>query len=291
MRVTRILGCFFLAGVTIGFLACTEQIAEQQQDKTVNFIVTSDCLQTKASATAFTFGDAIGIYAVKRKTADAPAVPVISGNYAHNVKWINTERGWRPASVKDVIVYPEDGTKLDFYAYYPYCDYQGEEEWKNDPGSFWFEVQEDQNEGNNFTLSDFMVARNQDGNTQGAVLLKFEHKLSLLEMELEAEGGIDLQNLSEVYVSDRISCFYMNFYRDEMELVEDKELIKPLYMKQTEEQALAGKGVYQVLLPAQTIAQGKTLFNYIVEDIKYVYKSDELSFLPGTKTRFKIKLQ
>lgn len=291
MKATKILWRFFLAGITIGIYSCTEKIADPQQEKTVNFIVTSDYMPTKASATAFILGDAIGVYAVKRKTGDVPAIPAASSNYAQNVKWVNTEKGWRPASIKDMIVYPEDGSKLDFYAYYPYCDYQGEEEWRNDPGNFWFEVQEDQNEGNNFTLSDFMVARNQDGNTQGSVILKFKHKLTLLEMELEANDGIDLQNLSKVYVSDMVSCFHMNFYTDKMELQEDEELIKPLYMKEVEEQVQDGKRVYQVLLPAQAITQGKTLFNYVVGEIKYVYKSDELSFLPGTKTRFKIKLQ
>lgn len=289
MKVTKILWCLFLTGISIGTYSCSEKMVDQQQEKAVNFIVTSDRMQTKASATAFAIGDAIGIYAVKRKTEDTPANPTASGNYAHNVKWVNTENGWRPADVKDVIVYPEDGTRLDFYAYYPYCDYKGDDEGNNDPRNFWFELQGDQNEGDNFTFSDFMAASNQNGNTQGEVELKFEHKLSLLEMELEAENGIDLQDLSEVYVSDVISCFYMNFYTNEMELWEDEDRIKPLYMKQIQD--IDGKLVFQVLLPSQTIAQGKTLFNYVVGDIKYVYKSDELELLPGTKTRFKIKLQ
>ena len=130
---------------------------------------------TRGGKDDFVVGDSIGIYAVKRTAPETAAVPGVTGNQAHNAKWVKTEEGWAPATPTDKVVWSQDGEPLDFYAYWPYVREASR------PDSMIFEV-------NTMPNADVLRAANVRGLTDGEVELAFEHAFSLVEVEILGEG-------------------------------------------------------------------------------------------------------
>ena len=121
IKVYQYFAWFCLGLCTACYSGMPEDEGEVGQGKEVTFRITRfDEIFSRATATNFEVGDSIGIYAVKHDVAGGNSFPALSGNQAHNAKWVKTDEGWQPASLKDKIVYPQDGAELDFYAYYPY---------------------------------------------------------------------------------------------------------------------------------------------------------------------------
>ncbi len=169
----------FIAALLFG--ACSREESEPCPDsaglKEVNFRIYS-ALSTRAGKDNFETGDSIGIYAVKRTVPGSVAIPGVSGNQAHNAKWVKTEKGWKPAGPMDKVVWAQDGEPRDFYAYWPYSGKASR------PDSMVFAV-------NDMPEADVLRAANVQGLTDGEVELAFEHALSLVEVEILG-GHIDL---------------------------------------------------------------------------------------------------
>ncbi|MGC3978603.1 MAG: fimbrillin family protein [Paludibacteraceae bacterium] len=109
--------------------------------------------------TVFEDGDEIGVFALKEGTTDV---------VAQNVRLVRINGNWVSATDADKIYYPLDGSKLDFYAYYPYL---GDHNTTMDNLSF--EVKADQSTATNYSKSDLLTAITiGQSNNLGSYLLK-----------------------------------------------------------------------------------------------------------------------
>ena len=121
-------------------------------------------------------GDTIGVYVAEHGTGAGA-----SGNYIDSVKLSYSGGVW---TASKQLFWPEDGGKLDFYAYYPYT---GDSVF--DPVALDLTVEADQS-GDGFRASYLMTAKNDGesaGLTEGAtVTLAFEHALAMVQLTLDA---------------------------------------------------------------------------------------------------------
>ncbi len=236
-------------------------------------------LMTKAAEMGFRTGDSIGIYAVRRTDPGQVALPGQSGNQAHNAKWIKTAEGWLPASLADKIVYPQDGAKLDFYAYYPYSR-NGQ-----DPENFLFTVKLDQAQEKNRSVSDFMVACNKEGINEGEVSLVFAHALAMVEVEVKE---IAPESVLEVQLSGIQTGAYLDFGTDQFTPVTTTETID-MFRVETAEGATTY--TYRAYVPAQSVPAQTALFNCVLNGKVYIYKSEGVTLTRGNRTRFELSLK
>lgn len=117
--------------------------------------------------TVFEDGDEIGVFTMKEGTADV---------VAQNVKLVRISGNWRAATDADKIYYPLDGSKLDFYAYYPY---QGDSNTTRD--GLAFEVQANQSTATNYSKSDLLTATAVSQNNS-LVTLSFTHLMAMIQV-------------------------------------------------------------------------------------------------------------
>ena len=126
---------------------------------------------TRATATAFESGDAMGVY-VSQYDGEVAAPLQVSGNYANNVKSTFDGSKW----VNSPAIYWADG-KFDVFAYYPYDNPASVDEYK-------FSVALDQSTAetadalSGYEASDFLWAKATGISKMDAVPLTFKHRMS-----------------------------------------------------------------------------------------------------------------
>ena len=266
-----------LAIWSVLFAACeqSEYTQSEENQKEVRFLIH----QSQTSRTGkerFNVGDSIGIFAVKRASADQIATPGTSGNQAHNAKWVKTEEGWRPASPIDKIVWPQDGAPIDFYAYYPYS-----REAVN-PDAIVLSVNTSQEAASAFETSDALRAANTQGLTEGDVELWFEHLFALIDVNLKSETfAIDsLMQVSALGVCTKVQ---LNLGTGEQTSVETGNVT--LYGASTD-----GK-VWYGILPTQEIAAEHKFLQCEQNSEVYVYRTSGVSLTSGSRQKFEINLK
>ena len=132
---------------------------------------------TRATATAFESGDAMGVY-VSQYDGEVAAPLQVSGNYANNVKSTFDGTKW----VNSPAIYWADG-KFDVFAYYPYDKPASVDEYK-------FSVALDQSTEETtealggYEASDFLWAKAAGVSRMDAVPLTFKHRMSKLVVNL-----------------------------------------------------------------------------------------------------------
>lgn len=250
---------------------------EEGQTREVSFAVSqSDDLFARSVSSGFEVGDSIGIYAVKRDVSGEIGIPGKTGNQAHNAKWIKTLEGWTPASLKDKIVYPQDGAELDFYAYYPYNRNA------TAPDEISMAVQTEQGTEENLKKSDWMRASNTEGISEGEVELKFQHVLSCAEVQVQT-GGVAPDAGLEVHVTGvNTVCTYnlgAGTFLGESE-------VGTIVMQRLDAPGESGSLTFKALLPAQAIAAETPLFRCLQNGKIYIYRSEGIEFTEGNRTRF-----
>ena len=251
---------------------------EPGQAKEVCFRVSrSDDLFARATAIGFEVGDSIGIYAVKRDVSGEVKLPASSGNQAHNAKWIKTIEGWRPASLKDKVVYPQDGAKLDFYAYYPY------NRDAVNPEAIPVTVKTDQSTMTSQKISDWMAARNTEGVNEGEVDLVFRHELACMEVEVQAGNRIAPTVGLKVQVTGIVPEYTYNFGTDVFTGSTGSGTID---MRRLEDSEDIDSFTFRAFLPAQTVAAGTHLFRCLQDGKIYMYQGEEVVLTRGNRTRF-----
>lgn len=113
---------------------------------------------------AWTEGDAVGVYAY-----DAESDELVFRNKKLTFdggSWSGDKLCWEKESLK-------------FYAYYPF------DENNTDPTAISVNVKEDQSGENDYRLSDFLVARNEEGVKTGKeVELEFRHEFAMIQVEV-----------------------------------------------------------------------------------------------------------
>ena len=151
---------------------------------------------TRATASAFEAGDAMGVY-VSQYDGEVAAPLQVSGNYANNVKSTFDGSKW----VNSSAIYWADG-KFDVFAYYPYDKPASVDEYK-------FSVALDQSTPettdalSGYEASDFLWAKATGISKMDAVPLTFKHGLSKVVINLvkgeDYEGDIPAEAVVRIH--------------------------------------------------------------------------------------------
>ena len=151
---------------------------------------------TRATATAFESGDAMGVY-VSQYDGEVAAPLQVSGNYANNVKSTFDGSKW----VNSSAIYWADG-KFDVFAYYPYDKPASVDEYK-------FTVALDQSTPetadalSGYEASDFLWAKATGISKMDAVPLTFKHRMSKVVINLvkgeDYEGDIPAEAVVRIH--------------------------------------------------------------------------------------------
>lgn len=222
---------FLYCLLATSFVACnqSEEIDEMQAAREVTFKVSKSAL-SRAGKETFKEGDAIGIYAVERSADATVATPVTNGR-ANNAKWIKEGDTWKPATAADRITWSQKGTKMDFYAYYPY------NENVTDPAAIALDLG---NQSSNIESADVLRAANTNGLATGEVTLSFDHILAMVNINAQEFTADD----DVVKISGVKTAATLNLGTGEIALSES-DVTGVLTL------ASMGNGVFQGLLPAQ----------------------------------------
>ncbi|MFR3331571.1 MAG: fimbrillin family protein [Odoribacter splanchnicus] len=255
--------------------ACEQAVEFVDIPAEVDFRI-CESLPTRSGKLDFAIGDSIGIYAVKRVDANVPALPGVTSNQAHNVKWIKTVDGWRPASPMDKVVWTQDGSPLDFYAYYPY-----QREAVN-PEEIILSVQKNQIDEQSFLQSDFLRAVNAQGMTEGEVELRFSHALTMLEVKLASEQ-VAITSDATLVASEVCTKVALNLGSGIQTSLETGRV--QFFCVNPEDH------VYHVILPSQEFADGNAVLQIDVSGIIYVYALKNLMLQSGSRQKFEINLK
>ena len=201
-------------------------------------------------------GDEIGVFAVIHGKPLAT-----SDNFIHNVKL--TYSSANGGAWTSPAYWPQDGTVLDFYAYYPY------DANATDPTAITFKVKIDQSERadhkSNYNLSDLLTAKDDNyGSGYGkgqTVSLQFSHALAMVQVTLDnTTGAIDHNQDVTVMLRGVKTGAALNLGASGdplTTLMADNNDVETITMCRI---ADAAGYVYRALVPAQTMVKGATLF-------------------------------
>lgn len=152
-------------------------------------------LQTRATNTGFELNDSIGLYLTKWQDNSTFSVLSETGNYTDNALFrLNAlPDSW---TADQMLYYPADGSKLDFYAYYPY------REPAFGTGTILnLSVASNQSAYRDYTHSDFMMAKTQGvKRSTGKVHLDFYHRLAQIVFVLKPGTGFTANDLMNAKV-------------------------------------------------------------------------------------------
>ena len=180
--------------------------------------------------TTFDNGDQVGLFAVAHATGETADLSS-AGNYADNYKLTYIGGQW---TIDKDVAFPQDGTALDFYAYYPYVE-------NVDPTAIKYDASS--------SMYDLLMAKTADvDNSTETVTLTFYHQLGLLDAEIIAGSGNNLT--VEGFCPS--ATFNLGGYGtdDVMELGTD---VKSVKMNFTDTKR------YRAYIPEQTVSEGASI--------------------------------
>lgn len=252
--------------------------------------------QTRATTasdftSAWEDGDEIGVFAVASGTALSATA---SGNYIHNAKLTYNGSSWTQA---EPLYWPrtaENITALDFYAYYPYNASVA------DPTAIAFSVKADQggttSGKSNYDLSDLLTAKSTCNAKGSAVQLTFSHALAMVQVAIPGGkgwgGGIEglTVTLRGVQTESTLDLSAVNGTTPGSGISvpatgNDATGITMYRMAEPTD----GNFLYRALVPAQTVAQGRSLFFFDTGD-RQVFTdgalASDLTMTAGTAEKF-----
>lgn len=156
----------------------------------------STTLTSRATETAFEYGDKIGLYVVNR-AANGAAMPLLStGNQVDNQAF--TYNGTWTSSTPTY--WKDEQTHADFYLYYPYTPTITHVE------AMPFAVKEDQSKTENYKASDLLLGQTLDvAPTTQNVMINAKHAMSQMVIKLEPGKGFTGDELAETVTSVSIN--------------------------------------------------------------------------------------
>lgn len=260
---------FALAGA-LAMTACSNEMEQQLAEgsgnggQEVKFTVGIENLSRTAIAegegvlkTTFVNEDAIGIFAYK----EGDTAPVYT-----NVKYTYNGLAWTSEQA-----ITSDGTKLSYYAYYPYVDDV------TDPSQLNITVSADQTGG--FSKDDVLTAQNTTAEADApSVTLTFKHAFAMVQVGIksgltdDAEATVTLESIQPTAL--------VNAKEATAVVSGDVTSIK---MQKT---SAADKWEYRAIVPAQEIASGSKLLTIVAGGKTYAvtYSSTEgqaVSYVAG----------
>lgn len=186
----------YVAGVLFvslcGLTACVNHIpgeddngADKGSDRVeVTFLAEIEPAATRMTGDAFEQGDRVGLFAV------TPTGSLAGKRYADNLMMEYQSDG--SLTLRQSLYYPEDGTTLDFFCYFPYQ----QEGMPAGTSQLPVKVQTNQSDDEAFENSDFLVATATGVSADsGPVLLHFGHRMAKIEVVLVPSGKMTAEEL------------------------------------------------------------------------------------------------
>lgn len=260
---------FALAGA-LAMTACSNEMEQQLAEgsgnsgQEVKFTVGIENLSRTAIAegegvlkTTFVNEDAIGIFAYKEGETE-PAYT--------NVKYTYNGSAWTSEQA-----ITSDGTKLSYYAYYPYMD------GVTDPSQLNITVNADQTSG--FSKDDVLTAQNTTAEAGSKnVTLSFKHAFAMVQVGIKSDLTTDAE--ATVTLESIQPTALVNAKEATAVVSGDVTSIK---MQKT---SAADKWEYRAIVPAQEIASGSKLLTIVAGGKTYAvtYSSTEgqsVSYVAG----------
>lgn len=251
---------FALAGA-LAMTACSNEMEQQLAEgsgnggQEVKFTVGIENLSRTAIAegegvlkTTFVNEDAIGIFAYK----EGDTAPVYT-----NVKYTYNGSAW--TSEKAIT---SDGTKLSYYAYYPYMD------GVTDPSQLNITVSTDQASG--FSKDDVLTAQNTTAETGAEnVTLSFKHAFAMVQVGIKS--GLTDDAEATVTLESILPTAVVNAKAGTVGTASGEKT--SIQMQKTS----ADKWEYRAIVPAQDIASGSKLLTIVAGGKTYAvtYSSTE----------------
>ena len=142
------------------------------------------CNPTRVIDNKFQEKDAIGLYVLTQPST------INQKRYIDNMRFTCSQTsGFEP---EETIYYPKGNGECNFISYYPFQETGIEP----DKSTMQVQIQTDQSTVRGLSLSDFMIAVNNDITpSQNMVAMEYKHKLCKLEIIIRPAAGEDLQEL------------------------------------------------------------------------------------------------
>lgn len=214
---------------------------------------------TKVSSSAFDEADRIGVF-VTEYDGDFATELAVSGNYVDNGLFTYTGN----ALVGEKSIYYPVINNVDIYGYHPY------RETVESVVALPFTVNADQQEAAAFKASDFVWAKRANVAANNSVVnLSFSHRMSKVEIEVEAGEGIP--DLTGMAVTVRgVVCSGTVDLRTGQPALSDTALVRavlaqPVVLGTTSQR-------FQAIVFPQTVSEGTYLIEIALNGKKYTYQ-------------------
>ncbi|NDV80525.1 fimbrillin family protein [Bacteroides sp. 51] len=227
--------------------------------------------KSRATDAGFESNDQIGVYITKWNGSTQTSLKS-SGNYVDNKLYTYSSSGF---SASPLAYYPEDGSKIDVYAYYPYSELSSST-------NVSFTVKPDQSTQSGYTKSDLMTSTVSGRSTStSAIPLTFNHALAKVIINLDSKtvpAGTKSITLENIYTS----CNY-NLSSGECSTKGSKSQI-----------VLKADGTNRFIgvLPPQTFNSGQLLATISINGEPYTWKpTSNVSFASNTETEYTLEFE
>ena len=289
-----------LGGLALTFASCTQDLDEPMfnvptpaPEGTIAINIDGNINQvaTRADASGFCNGDAVGIYAVNYD-GETPGTMVAEGNQADNVRFIFNFDEYRWVPDYD-IYYKDDHTAVDLIGYYPYNPTI------ENVSAYPFEVAQKQNTDatsgqiGGYEASDFLWGKAENvAPTSSRIKLQFYHRMAGVQVSLvegsnwgegewaQVEKAVLVANTKRKATID-LATGVITATGD----VQDTDIIP-----------YAENGEWRAVVVPQTIASGTPLLSLTVDGVPYLYKykvdgvPTDFDYASGKLHKFTVKV-
>lgn len=287
-----------LGGLALSFVGCMQDIDEPmfntptpEGNIAINIDGNINQVATRADASGFCNGDAVGIYAVNYD-GETPETMVAEGNQADNVRFIFNFDEYRWVPDYD-IYYKDDHTAVDLIGYYPYNPTI------ENVSAYPFEVAQKQNTDatsgqiGGYEASDFLWGKAENvAPTASRVKLLFQHRMAGVQVSLvegsnwgegewaQVEKAVLVANTKRKATID-LATGVITATGD----VQDTDIIP-----------YAENGEWRAVVVPQTIASGTPLLSLTVDGVPYLYKykvdgvPTDFDYASGKLHKFTVKV-
>lgn len=261
------------------FVACsdhTEGIAPEQDEAwPIQVTASYGIMQTRADASGFTDGDAIGLFVVDYDDDGNASELAMADVRAHNVRYTYDGTTW---TANYQPYWKNRYTPADIYGYYPY------DQQMQSPTAYAFSVNRQQDE-KGYLASDLLRAKSERViPTTEAVQLQYRHIMAGLCIQLERGEGFSEEEWKAadkgVLVESTILNGTVNLQSGSV-MVNDGEpqAIKPLTYA----------GTYRAVVIPQSVAAGESLLSITVDGrSSYLTKEAATTYLSGKMHNFTV---
>lgn len=238
------------------------------QDKGISFTSSINPL-TKATSSNFESDDAISVFSVKESASNTIG-KLYGSNYADNIKYIYSGSHF---SSSTPITYPENDSKLFFYAVYPYQS--------SAASTFTFNVNNDQSSSNNYTQSDLMTASTA-ATSELVPDLKFSHRLSNIILNITFEQA----------PTNAVSTIFKNVMGSASVDLNSNTFSGTGSVDANIVAATNGTNSFRAILPPQSIASGAQFCTIKVGDVEYkVITPDNIVWKSGVQYQYNVTIK